>query len=211
MKYSSIKKPKKTIKSAKLGSSRTQKKIVFAKKFLNFQEKGYVLTVKDGIAEVFGLKKVSSGEMVLFNQSNLYGMALNLESEKVGIVLFGPDYKIKENFTVSRLKQIVSIFVGYQLSGRVVDALGKPIDEGKLDQKKLKISRIELKAHKILAKKSVHETLETGLKAVDSLIPIGCGQRELILGDRQIGKTAIAIDTIIHQANLNVTRFNLIF
>jgi len=141
--------------------------------------------------------------MVLFNQANIFGMALNLESEKVGIVLFGPDYKIKENFTVSRLKQIVSISVGYELSGRVLDALGKPIDGTKLNSQKLKISRIELKAPGILARKSVHEPLETGLKAVDSLIPIGCGQRELIIGDRQIGKTAIAIDTIIHQSNLN--------
>jgi len=130
-------------------------------------------------------------------------MALNLENEKVGVVLFGPDYKIKENFTVTRLKQIVSISVGYSLAGRVVDALGKPCDGSKLNVKSLKTSRIEIKAPGILTRKSVHEPLETGLKAVDSLIPIGCGQRELIIGDRQIGKTAIAVDTIIHQSNLN--------
>jgi len=132
-------------------------------------------------------------------------MALNLESEKVGIVLFGPDYKIKENYTVSRLKQIVSISVGYNLAGCVVDSLGKTIDDTKLNPKELKLSRIELKAPGILARKSVHEPMETGIKAIDSLIPIGCGQRELIIGDKQIGKTAIAIDTIIHQANLNIT------
>ena len=172
---------------------------------LSFEQKGYVLSVKDGIAEVFGLNQVASGEMVLFNQAGIFGMALNLESEKVGIVLFGPDYKIKENYTVSRLKQIVSISVGYGLAGCVVDALGKTIDDTKINKNELKLSRIELKAPGILARKSVHEPMETGIKAIDSLIPIGCGQRELIIGDKQIGKTAIAIDTIIHQANLNST------
>jgi F-type H+-transporting ATPase subunit alpha len=124
-----------------LNSFLTQDKKVLLKntiRVFNFKQKGKVLSVKDGIAEVFGLKHVSSGEMVFFNQANLFGMALNLENEKVGVVLFGPDYKIKENFTVTRLKQIVSISVGYSLAGRVVDALGKPCDGSKLNVKSLK-------------------------------------------------------------------------
>jgi F-type H+-transporting ATPase subunit alpha len=179
-----------------------------------FTEFGRVLSIKDGVVQVYGLKNVSSGEMVFFPAANIYGMALNLENNTVGIVLFGADYLIKENFIVTRLNKIVSTFVGFLLAGQVIDPLGQlltklPITES-LGSKSifnyLKSTRIETKAPGILARKSVHEPLETGLKAVDSLIPIGCGQRELIIGDRQIGKTAIAIDTIIHQSNLNYTQ-----
>jgi F-type H+-transporting ATPase subunit alpha len=170
---------------------------------VSFIDKGIVLSVKDGVALVYGLDSVSSGEMVFFNEPAIYGMALNLEKDNVGVVIFGGDYLIKETYTVSRLKQIVSTSVGYSLSERVVDALGNPIDGLEINKNTLKTSRIELKAPGILARKAVHQPLETGLKAVDSLIPIGCGQRELIIGDRQIGKTAVAIDAIIHQSNLN--------
>jgi len=158
--------------------------------------------------------------MVFFPAANVYGMALNLENHTVGVVLFGADYLIKENFIVTRLNKIVSTYVGFLLSGQIIDPLGEFL--GKLTNQEmrdleektksksitnfLKSTRIETKAPGILARKSVHEPLETGLKAVDSLIPIGCGQRELIIGDRQIGKTAIAIDTIIHQSNLNNTQ-----
>jgi F-type H+-transporting ATPase subunit alpha len=185
-----------------------------------FTEFGRVLSVKDGVVQVYGLKNVSSGEMVFFPAANVYGMALNLENHTVGVVLFGADYLIKENFIVTRLNKIVSTYVGFLLAGQVIDPLGEFL--GKLTNQEmrdleektksksitnfLKSTRIETKAPGILARKSVHEPLETGLKAVDSLIPIGCGQRELIIGDRQIGKTAIAIDTIIHQANLNSTQ-----
>ena len=184
-------------------------------KMINFfTEFGRVLSIKDGVVQVYGLKNVSSGEMVFFPAANIYGMALNLENNTVGIVLFGADYLIKENFIVTRLNKIVSTFVGFLLAGQVIDPLGQllaklPVSKAlgsKNISNYLKSTRIETKAPGILARKSVHEPLETGLKAVDSLIPIGCGQRELIIGDRQIGKTAIAIDTIIHQSNLNYTQ-----
>jgi F-type H+-transporting ATPase subunit alpha len=170
---------------------------------IKFDEKGVVLSVKDGIARVHGLKQVQSGEMVFFSKTNSFGMALNLESSQVGVVLFGSDTLIKENDVVDRLNRIVSVPVGAELAGNVVDALGTSLYEDSPLPKTLQLKRVEVKAPGILARKSVHEPMETGLKAVDSLIPIGCGQRELIIGDKQIGKTAIAIDTIIHQATLN--------
>ena len=179
-----------------------------------FHEFGRVLSVKDGVVQAYGLKAVSSGEMVFFPAVRVYGMALNLESNSVGIVLFGSDYLIKENFIVTRLKKIVSTYVGYLLNGHVINPLGEVLEGSLLSDREaypnlynyLRSTRIEVKAPGILARKSVHQPLETGLKAVDALVPIGCGQRELIIGDRQIGKTAIAVDTIIHQSILNRTQ-----
>jgi F-type H+-transporting ATPase subunit alpha len=160
-----------------------------------------VISVGDGIARVFGLNKIQAGEMVEF-ASGVKGMALNLENENVGIVIFGSDTAIKEGDIVKRTGSIVDVPVGKSMLGRVVDALGVPIDgKGPLDAVERK--RVEVKAPGIIARKSVHEPMQTGLKAVDSLVPIGRGQRELIIGDRQTGKTAIAIDTILNQKQLN--------
>ena len=160
-------------------------------------EIGQVLSVGDGIARVYGLDKVQAGEMVEF-PGGIRGMALNLEADNVGIVLFGDDRSIKEGDTVKRTGAIVEVPVGKGLLGRVVDALGNPID-GKGPIKADKRMQVDVKAPGILPRKSVHEPMATGLKAIDALIPIGRGQRELIIGDRQTGKTAIAIDTIINQ------------
>ena len=164
-------------------------------------EVGQVLSVGDGIARVYGLDNVQSGEMVEF-ESGVRGMALNLESDNVGIVIFGTDREIKEGQTVKRTRAIVEVPVGKGLLGRVVDALGDPID-GKGPIKAEKRSRVDVKAPGIIPRKSVHEPMATGLKAIDALIPIGRGQRELIIGDRQTGKTAIALDTILNQKSLN--------
>ena len=165
-------------------------------------ETGRVLSIGDGIARVYGLDKVQLGEMVEF-EGGIKGMALNLESDNVGIVIFGDDRAIKEGDTVKRTKSIVDVPVGKELLGRVVDGLGNPIDgKGPID-KSAKRSRVEVKAPGIMPRKSVHEPMMTGLKAIDSLVPIGRGQRELIIGDRQIGKTAIAIDTFINQKETN--------
>ena len=156
-----------------------------------------MISIGDGIARVFGLTKVQAGEMVEFN-SGVKGMALNLETDNVGIVVLGNDREIQEGDIVKRTGSIVDVPIGPGMLGRVVDALGEPIDgEGPImsDQRQ----RIELKAPGIIPRKSVHEPMQTGLKAVDSLVPIGRGQRELIIGDRQTGKTAIAIDTILNQ------------
>ena len=167
-------------------------------------EVGQVLSVGDGIARVYGLDNVQAGEMVEFSDG-LKGMALNLESDNVGVVIFGDDRSIKEGDTVKRTGAIVDTPVGKSLLGRVVDALGNPIDgKGALD-KKLKKQRVEVKAPGIIPRKSVNEPMQTGLKAIDCLIPIGRGQRELIIGDRQTGKTAVAIDTIINQKEINKT------
>ena len=162
-------------------------------------EVGRVLSVGDGIARVHGLDEVQAGEMVEF-ESGVKGMALNLESDNVGIVIFGDDRAIKEGDVVRRTASIVDAPVGRGLLGRVVDALGNPID-GKGPLEDVTRSRVEVKAPGIMPRKSVHEPMQTGLKAIDSLIPIGRGQRELIIGDRQTGKTAIAIDTILNQAD----------
>jgi len=165
-------------------------------------EVGQVLSVGDGIARVHGLDNVQAGEMIEFS-AGIKGMALNLESDNVGVVIFGDDRSIKEGDVVKRTGAIVDVPVGKKLLGRVVDALGDPIDgKGDLD-KKLEKRRVEVKAPGIIPRQSVNEPMQTGLKALDTLIPIGRGQRELIIGDRQTGKTAIAIDTIINQKEIN--------
>ena len=164
-------------------------------------EVGTVLTVGDGIARVYGLDNVKAGEMVEF-PGKIKGMALNLEEDNVGIVIFGNDREIKEGDVVKRTGQIVEVPVGKGLLGRVVDGLGDPID-GKGPLKNVKKQRVEIKAPGIMPRKSVHEPMQTGIKAIDSLIPIGRGQRELIIGDRQTGKTAVIVDTIINQKKIN--------
>jgi F-type H+/Na+-transporting ATPase subunit alpha len=164
-------------------------------------EIGQVLSVGDGIARVYGLDNVQAGEMVEF-PGNIRGMALNLEADNVGIVIFGDDRSIKEGDTVKRTGAIVEVPVGKGLLGRVVDGLGNPID-GKGPIKADVRKRVDVKAPGIIPRKSVHEPMATGLKAIDALIPIGRGQRELIIGDRQTGKTAVALDTILNQKPLN--------
>lgn len=165
-------------------------------------EVGQVLSVGDGIARVYGLDNVQAGEMVEFS-AGLKGMALNLESDNVGVVIFGDDSSIKEGDIVKRTGAIVDAPVGKKLLGRVVDGLGNPIDGKKELDKKLERRRVEVKAPGIIQRQSVNQPMQTGLKALDTLIPIGRGQRELIIGDRQTGKTAIAIDTIINQKEIN--------
>ena len=165
-------------------------------------EVGQVLSVGDGISRIYGLDNVQAGEMVEFSDGTK-GMALNLENDNVGVVIFGDDSKIKEGDVVKRTGSIVDVAVGKSLLGRVVDGLGNPIDgKGPIDPNSER-KRVEVKAPGIIPRKSVHEPMQTGLKAIDSLIPIGRGQRELIIGDRQTGKTAIAIDTIINQKEIN--------
>ncbi len=166
-------------------------------------EVGQVLSVGDGIARVYGLDNVQAGEMVEF-ENGTRGMALNLETDNVGIVIFGNDREIKEGQTVKRTRAIVDVPVGKGLLGRVVDALGNPID-GKGPIEATERKRVDVKAPGIIPRKSVHEPMATGLKAIDALIPVGRGQRELIIGDRQTGKTAIALDTILNQKPLNAT------
>ena len=167
----------------------------------DISEVGTVLKVGDGVAQVYGLDNVQAGEMVEFT-GGVQGMALNLEEDNVGIVIFGDDRGIKEGDTVKRTQKIVEVPVGKGLLGRVVDALGNPID-GKGPIQSSKSSRIEVKAPGIIPRQSVSEPMQTGLKALDSLVPVGRGQRELIIGDRQTGKTAVAIDTIINQKEIN--------
>jgi len=164
-------------------------------------EIGQVLSVGDGIARVYGLDNVQAGEMVEF-PGGIRGMALNLEQDNVGVVIFGSDRDIKEGDTVKRTGAIVDVPVGKGLLGRVVDPLGNPID-GKGPIEATERRRVDVKAPGIIPRKSVHEPMQTGLKAIDALIPIGRGQRELIIGDRQTGKTAIAIDAILNQKPLN--------
>ena len=164
-------------------------------------EVGQVLSVGDGIARVYGLDNVQAGEMVEF-PGGIRGMALNLETDNVGVVIFGSDRDIKEGDTVKRTEAIVEVPVGKELLGRVVDSLGNPID-GKGDIKAKERRRVDVKAPGIIPRKSVHEPMQTGLKAIDALIPIGRGQRELIIGDRQTGKTAVALDTILNQRSVN--------
>ncbi|MGF1611323.1 MAG: F0F1 ATP synthase subunit alpha, partial [Kiloniellales bacterium] len=164
-------------------------------------EVGQVLSVGDGVARVYGLDNVQAGEMVEF-PGGVKGMALNLEIDNVGIVIFGDDRDIKEGDTVKRTGTIVDVPVGKGLLGRVVDALGNPID-GKGPIEGAERRRVDVKAPGIIPRRSVHEPMQTGLKAIDSLIPVGRGQRELIIGDRQTGKTAIALDTIINQKAIN--------
>jgi len=164
-------------------------------------EVGQVLSVGDNVARVYGLDNVQAGELVEF-PGGLMGMALNLEADNVGVVLFGEDRGIKEGDVVKRTGAIVDVPVGKGLLGRVVDALGNPID-GKGPIEDAKRTRVEVKAPGIIPRQSVHEPMQTGLKAIDCLIPVGRGQRELIIGDRQTGKTAIALDTILNQKEIN--------
>ena len=166
-------------------------------------EVGQVLSVGDGVARVYGLDNVQAGEMVEF-PGNIRGMALNLETDNVGVVIFGEDKEIKEGDTVKRTGAIVEVPVGKGLLGRAVDPLGNPIDgKGPIESSEMK--RIEVKAPGIIPRQSVNAPVQTGLKALDALVPIGRGQRELIIGDRQTGKTAVAIDTIINQKEVNAS------
>lgn len=169
---------------------------------LQVDEVGTVLTIGDGVARVFGLKNVMAGELVEFS-TGTKGMVLNLETNNVGIAVLGDDNEIKEGTTVKRTERIVEVPVGDALLGRVVNAIGEPID-GQGEVKSGEYRKVEIKAPGILARKSVHEPLQTGIKAIDSMTPIGRGQRELIIGDRKTGKTAVAIDTIINQKGKDV-------
>jgi F-type H+/Na+-transporting ATPase subunit alpha len=166
-------------------------------------EVGQVLSVGDGIARIYGLDKVQAGELVEF-PNGVKGMALNLETDNVGVVIFGDDSGIREGDTVKRTGSIVDVPVGRGLLGRVVDALGNPID-GKGPLKDVKRTRVEVKAPGIIPRRSVHEPVQTGLKAIDVLVPVGRGQRELIIGDRQTGKTAVAIDAFLNQKAVNAS------
>jgi len=164
-------------------------------------ETGQVLSVGDGIARIFGLQNVMAGELVSFPSAGLTGMALNLETDNVGVVIFGDYRAIREGDTVSRTGRIVDVPVGKNLLGRVVDGLGNPIDgKGPIEGER---RLVEVKAPGIIPRKSVHEPMQTGIKAIDALIPIGRGQRELIIGDRQTGKTAVIVDTILNQKGIN--------
>jgi len=178
-----------------------EEKILGQKTNQDLEETGRVLSIGDGIARVYGLKNCQAEEMVEFS-SGLKGMALNLEPDNVGVVVFGNDKLIKEGDIVKRTGSIVDVPIGSELLGRVVDALGNPID-GKGPLKTSKRARVGVKAPGIMPRASVREPMQTGIKAVDSLVPIGRGQRELIIGDRQTGKTAVAIDTIINQKRFN--------
>lgn len=169
---------------------------------LSMNEIGTVLTIGDGVARVFGLKNVLAGELVEF-ESGVKGMVLNLEANNVGIVTLGDDSAVKEGSTVKRTEKIVSVPVGDALLGRVVNAIGEPID-GQGEIKTTTFRNVEIKAPGIVARKSVHEPMQTGIKAIDAMIPIGRGQRELIIGDRKTGKTAVAVDTIINQKGKGV-------
>jgi len=169
-----------------------------------FVDKGIVLTVGDGIAVIYGLFNVKLGELVDFCVEDIKGMALSLNTDRVGVIIFGNDRFIKEGFIVKRTFSIVDVPVGQELAGRVVDGLGNSMDNGSLDIIDLPRKRVEIKAPGIIARKSVHLPMQTGIKVVDSLIPIGRGQRELIIGDRQTGKTAIILDTIINQNNVRL-------
>ena len=174
-------------------------------KSIEVTETGSVLSVGDGVARVYGLETAMAGELVEF-PGDTFGMVLNLENESVGVVIFGEDRGIKEGDTVKRTKRIVQVPVGEALLGRVVDPLGNPIDgRGPIKAEQSRI--VELKAPGIVYRQSVHEPLQTGIKAIDAMIPIGRGQRELIIGDRQTGKTTIALDTIINQKGQNVHCF----
>ena len=170
----------------------------------NVAETGQVLSVGDGIARVFGLSNVQAGELVNFPGAGIKGMALNLEADNVGVVIFGDDKGIREGDTVTRTGEIVDVPVGKGLLGRVVDALGNPID-GKGPIAATERRLVETKAPGIIPRKSVHEPMSTGIKAIDVLVPVGRGQRELIIGDRQTGKTALIVDTIINQKTVNAT------
>ncbi|HDJ28562.1 MAG TPA: F0F1 ATP synthase subunit alpha, partial [Proteobacteria bacterium] len=171
-------------------------------KKVEVNETGTILTVGDGIARIYGLEKAMSGELLLFPH-DIYGMVLNLEEDNVGAAIFGEDIEIKEGDEVKRTGKIVEVPVGKGILGRVVNSLGQPIDgKGPLETDETR--RVEIKAPGIVDRQSVNEPLQTGLKAIDSMVPIGRGQRELIIGDRQTGKTAVAIDAIINQKDTDV-------
>ena len=180
-----------------------KKKVKEFGKEAEVSEIGQVLSVGDGIARIYGLDNVEAGEMVEF-PGNIKGMALNLEEDNVGVVIFGDDSSIKEGDTVKRTGSIVEVPVGKGLLGRVVDSLGNPID-GKGPIESSEMRRVDVKAPGIIPRQSVNEPMQTGLKAIDSLIPIGRGQRELIIGDRQTGKTAVSVDTILNQKEVNAS------
>ena len=180
-----------------------KKKVKEFGKEAEVSEIGQVLSVGDGIARIYGLDNVEAAEMVEF-PGNIKGMALNLEEDNVGVVIFGDDSSIKEGDTVKRTGSIVEVPVGKGLLGRVVDSLGNPID-GKGPIESSEMRRVDVKAPGIIPRQSVNEPMQTGLKAIDSLIPIGRGQRELIIGDRQTGKTAVAVDTILNQKEVNAS------
>ena len=180
-----------------------KKKVKEFGKEAEVSEIGQVLSIGDGIARIYGLDNVEAGEMVEF-PGNIKGMALNLEEDNVGVVIFGDDSSIKEGDTVKRTGSIVEVPVGKGLLGRVVDSLGNPID-GKGPIESSEMRRVDVKAPGIIPRQSVNEPMQTGLKAIDSLIPIGRGQRELIIGDRQTGKTAVAVDTILNQKEVNAS------
>jgi F-type H+/Na+-transporting ATPase subunit alpha len=179
-----------------------KKQISGLNKEIEYSEIGEVIKVGDGVARVYGLSDVQSGEMVKFS-NDIVGMAINLETDNVGIVIFGEDRAIKEGDIVKRTKNIMQVPVGRGLLGRVVDTLGNPIDGKGALKGDITYKTIDIKAPGIISRKSVHEPVQTGIKAIDALIPIGRGQRELIIGDRQTGKTAIAIDTIVNQREIN--------
>lgn len=186
-------------------SSVLKQQIAAAQQDADWAEVGQVLSVGDGVARVYGLTGVRAGEMVEFESRDgtpVRGMALNLEADNVGVVIFGSDRQIKEGDKVKRTGAIVEVPVGKGLLGRVIDGLGNPID-GKGPLKDVKMTRVEVKAPGIMPRRSVHEPMQTGLKAIDALVPVGRGQRELIIGDRQTGKTAVAIDTILDQKGVN--------
>lgn len=169
---------------------------------LEIEETGKIISVADGVAKVYGLKNIMAGEMVEFENGDK-GMALNLEESSVGIVILGKGEGLKEGASVKRLKKLLKVPVGEALIGRVVNALGEPIDaKGVINANEYRF--IEEKAKGIMARKSVHEPLHTGIKAIDALVPIGRGQRELIIGDRQTGKTTVAVDAIISQRGQGV-------
>jgi F-type H+/Na+-transporting ATPase subunit alpha len=191
------------LKAAEISAILKQKIHDFDSK-VDMAESGRVLSIGDGIARVYGLDTIQAGELVQFS-SGSYGMALNLEIDNVGIVLFGSDQEIREGDSVKRTRTIVDVPIGKALLGRVVDALGNPID-GKGEIQAEERGLVERKAPGIITRKSVHEPMQTGIKAVDALVPIGRGQRELIIGDRQTGKTALAIDTILSQKVLNQSK-----
>jgi F-type H+/Na+-transporting ATPase subunit alpha len=184
-------------------SSIIKKQIQNYEKGVEEAEVGTVLTVGDGIAQIYGLDEVMAGELVAFEKQGVQGVVLNLGEDAVGVAIMGDDVGIREGDVVKRTHNIAQVPVGDALCGRVVDALGNPLDGlGPIESKENR--KIELKAPGIVVRKSVHEPLQTGIKAIDAMIPIGRGQRELIIGDRQTGKTAIAVDTIINQKNTDV-------
>jgi len=175
--------------------------LIFSSKASERKSRGVVTAVGDGIAFVSGLYDALAGELLKF-ESGVYGMALNLERKRVGVVFFGSDRSVSEGHQVERTGSVIDVPTGPALLGRVVDPLGNPIDGGGPLVGEIHRRRVEMKAPGIIARKSVHEPVQTGIKAIDALLPIGRGQRELVIGDRQTGKTAICIDAVINQGSL---------